>query len=433
MAGLDTQLNMRARPSIAVIGGGYAGMAAALTLAEHGMAPSVFEAGHTLGGRARALSLPDHPMALDNGQHLLLGAYHTTLQLIRDVHATPPWLRLPLQLYSEGGLQLRAAPLPAPWHTLLGLLRADGLPLADRLRAAGFMAAQHRRNFRLEQDCSVGQLLTGQGERLIRLLWQPLCLAALNTPVEVASAQTFLNVLRDSLTGRREDSDLILPTCDLGELFPLPAAQRIRALGGHIQTGHRIRKMAYQNGRMLLDGQPFDRVVCAVAPFHAAALLRPIEALHPLADTIDRLRYWPIATVWLQYPADIRLPRPMTGLTGTLAQWVFDRSHTHGQSGLLAVVVSVAPARLDVAALARQVTHELQLAFGLPAHPLWQRTVVERRATWSCEAHVVRPAHRTAIDALYLAGDYTDSPYPATLEAAVQSGVQCAGHILSTA
>lgn len=408
-------------------------MAAALTLAEQGLAPSVFEAGHTLGGRARALPLPDHPIVLDNGQHLLLGAYHTTLQLIRNVHATPPWLRLPLHLYSEGGLQLRAPVLPAPWHSLLALLRARGLPLADRLRAIGFMTAQQRQDFRLAQDCSVRQLLAGQGERLVRLLWQPLCLAALNTPIDVASARIFLNVLRDSLTGRREDSDLILPTCDLGALFPLPAAQRIRALGGNVQTGRRIRGIACQDGRVLLDGQPFDRVICAVAPYHAATLLRPIEALRPLADTIDRLRHWPIATVWLQYPADIRLPRPMTGLTGTLAQWVFDRGHTHGQSGLLAVVVSVAPAHLDTAALARQVTHELQQAFGLPAQPRWQRTVIERRATWSCEANVVRPAHRTAIDALYLAGDYTDSPYPATLEAAVQSGVQCAGHILSTA
>ncbi|TRZ65645.1 MAG: FAD-dependent oxidoreductase, partial [Rhodocyclaceae bacterium] len=206
---------LRPLAKVAIIGAGYAGMAAATELATHGISVTVFESSRVLGGRARAIETTG--TTVDNGQHILIGAYRESLRLMRQVGADPQrlLLRLPLTLAYPGQLRVATPRLPAPLHLALGLLGARGLSWSDKLAAIRFMRALKHQDFRLpdqRQDCSVSALLDThrQPDRLRTYLWEPLCVAALNTPADAASAQVFLNVLRDSLAAERSASDLLL-------------------------------------------------------------------------------------------------------------------------------------------------------------------------------------------------------------------------------
>lgn len=192
---------------VAVIGAGWAGCAAAVELARRGARVTLFEAARTAGGRARRVE--HQGRTLDNGQHLLLGAYRDTLHMMRQVGIDPAraMLRLPLQMRyppGTGGMDFVAPRLPAPFHLLLAVLRARGLSAADKLSLTRFATAARWMDWHLDIDCSVTTLLDrfDQTERLVQLMWRPLCIAALNTPPERASARVFLRVLGDSQIGR---------------------------------------------------------------------------------------------------------------------------------------------------------------------------------------------------------------------------------------
>ena len=220
---------------VAVVGGGYAGMAAATTLAAQGIRVTVFEAAKQLGGRARLVEY--RSTAIDNGLHILIGAYRETLRLVTLVNpnAADAICRTPLEWRIHGEFHLAAARLPAPFHLLAGFLLADGLSVREKFSAIRFLASLRARRYALDIDTSVELLLDQhrQSEKLRRVLWRPLCVSALNTPPACASARIFLNVLRDSLDGPRHASDLVLSKVDLSALFPEPAAAYIGDHGGH--------------------------------------------------------------------------------------------------------------------------------------------------------------------------------------------------------
>ncbi len=420
---------------VAVVGGGYAGMAAAVELAARGVPVTVFEASKQLGGRARRVE--HHGTALDNGLHILIGAYRETLRLIRLVNPAhqAALLRSRLEWNIHGEFHFSAARLPAPLHLLGGLLRASGLSFAERIAAARFLAAQRLNGFALERDLSVERLLErhGQSEKLCRVLWRPLCVAALNTPPAIASARVFLNVLRDSLYSAREASDLLLARVDLSALFPEPAAAWVRRNGGEVLTARRVTAIdPVENGFVVeADGQrqAFSHVICALPPHQVNAFLIGITALSELAAAIERLRYQPIHSVWLQYPESIALPSPMLGFSRGLIHWVFDREKLCGQRGLIGVVISAEGAHQELAQdeLGARAHLELTKRLGRLPAPLWQRVIAEKRATFSCTVGLQRPPQATPLRNFFLAGDYTASDYPATLEAAVRSGIRCAG------
>jgi squalene-associated FAD-dependent desaturase len=342
-------------------------------------------------------------------------------------------LRLPLALTIPGHFTLKTPTLPAPLHLVMGLLLAQGLPLGERLAAIRFAVALRVRNFRLAQDMSVSSLLARyrQDGKIGHLLWEPLCLAALNTPIQQASAQVFLNVLRDSFSRARSDSDVVLPRTDLSALFPLAAGEFIRQHGGKVVAGCRVRSIEQDEGnfRLAWEGgtESFSHVICATAPQHALTLLSSLPEAAPQVRMLNHFDYQPIATIYLQYPHDTRLPGPMLGLTGGFSQWVFDRGYTHGTPGLLAVVISAAGEHQGwpTEQLAAKVHVELQQTFALPS-PLWHKVIIERRASFACTVGLERPAQSTGLKNLYLAGDYTAGDYPATIEGAVRSGIKCA-------
>ncbi len=423
---------------VAVVGAGWAGMAAAVCLADREIPVTVFEASRNLGGRARRVSIDG--AELDNGQHILIGAYRETLALMRKVGADPGKLlmRLPLELRFAGGFHLRAPRLPYPLNLLLALLGARGLSLAQGVAAIRFMSRMQKDGFRVKPDCSVAVLLETNGQlgALRRYLWEPLCIAALNTPPADASAQVYAHVLRDGLTGARENSDLLLPRTDLGRLFPEPAAAFIGAHGGSIDMGVTVHRISRDGTAFFLDDRPqrFSHVIIACAPQHASTLLDGFPELEQCRRTIDALQYEPIFTCYLRYPNPVRLSSPMLGLAGPICQWVFDRGQLSGQLGLLAVVISATGTHEELSQqeLAGRIHAELKAALpGLP-EPLWTKIIGEKRATFSCRPALMRPAGETDVQGLFLAGDYTANGYPGTLEAAVRSGLVAARLIAST-
>ena len=423
----------------AVIGGGWAGCAAAVELASRGAAVTLFEAARTLGGRARRIEAGGK--TLDNGQHILLGAYSASLKLMRTVGVDfrRAVLPLPLQMcYPPGGMRFVAPRLPAPLHLAFALLRATGLERADKLAMARFSTTARWMDWRLDNDCSVAELLVrfDQTPRLVNLMWRPLCLAALNTPLETASAQVFLAVLRDSLGARRKASDMLLPRHDLSALFPDAAAQWLQQHGGTIRLGAKISRLEPCDGAWLLDGEGFDKVVLAASPVASAALLAPLPEAAPVVSQLSAFTYEPITTCYLQYQPGVALTQPFFALedapvAGLWGQFVFDRGQLDAaQAGLLAVVVSASgdAAALPQPELAQAVAAQLAQAFGRPelANPGWTRVVTEKRATYACTAGLSRPANATPLAGLVLAGDYTAGAYPATLEMAVRSGLTAA-------
>jgi squalene-associated FAD-dependent desaturase len=419
---------------VAVVGAGWAGVAAAVTLAEQSVAVTVFEASRSLGGRARRVSIDG--VDLDNGQHVLIGAYRETLRLMRKVGADPDklLLRLPLELCYADGFHLRAPRLPYPLNLLSALLRAKGLDLAQRFSALRFMASLRGREFRIEPDCSVARLLDDhrQSGALRTHLWEPLCVSALNTPVEHASAQIFVNVLRDGLTGARDASDLLIARTDLGRLFPEPAAEYVKAHGGAIELGTPVRRVArVPGGFWLNDAQLFSCVVIACGPHQAGQLLVQLSELDDALSRIGAFSYEPIVTCYLQYPESVSLPAPMLGFSGGIAQWVFDRGRLGGPKGLLAAVISASGAheQLTKEELAARIGIELKAALGDLPSPQWSQVITEKRATFSCTPSLVRPEAFTAVPGLVLAGDYVASEYPGTLEAAVRSGIAAANAV----
>jgi len=230
---------------IAVIGGGYAGFAAAVTLAGAGRAVTLFEAARTLGGRARRVEACG--TTVDNGAHILLGAYRGTLSLMRLVHGSRPESdlleRRRLALEQPGVFQLRAAGLPAPWHLAAALFTMRGVSRGDRLAAVAFVRRLGQDGFRCAPELSVAALLADSPPRVTSLLWEPLCIAALNTPIETASAQIFLNVMRLAFAAHARDSDLLIPRVDLSTLFPDAAAAYVAERRGEIRSGSTVRSV----------------------------------------------------------------------------------------------------------------------------------------------------------------------------------------------
>jgi squalene-associated FAD-dependent desaturase len=429
--------------SVAIVGGGWAGCAAAVGLARAGCKVTLFEAARTLGGRARAVDVGGH--TLDNGQHILLGAYRETLRLLRQVGIDPAnaFLRMPLQMRyppGSGGMDFIAPRLPAPWHMAVALLRAKGLAREDKLALARFTTSARWMDWQLNVDSTVSELLErfDQTERLKQLMWHPLCLAALNTPPERASAKVFLAVLRDSLGARRAASDMLLPRLNLGALFPDAAARQIERHHGQVRTGVRIEALARDGEQWLLAGERFDAVVLATPPNQTARLLDGLPDCAALAQQLAAFDYEPITTCYLQYAEDVRLSQPMYALDDThgWGQFVFDRGQLdEGHAGLLSVVISASrdAADLDQDELATAVARQLSGVLGMPAlaAPRWTRVITEKRATFACVPNLPRPDNATYLPGLALAGDYTASDYPATLESAVRSALGATSAILS--
>ena len=409
------------RQRLAVIGAGWAGLACAVQAVRDGAAVTVFEAARTPGGRARTVDDGRVPM-LDNGQHILIGAYVETLALIRAVGAEPELLleRLPLSLRFADGGGLALRPGPAVPALLRGILTARGWRWRDRLALLRAAAGWRLAGFRCHPALTVAALCAGLPERVLQELVDPLCVSALNTPMAEASASVFLRVLRDALLSGAGGSDLLLPRVDLGALLPVPALRWLAAHRADIRCGERVAAIERDGDTWQVDGTAFDRIVLACPPGEAARL-----AEHHAPDwsrMARALRHEPIATVYANAP--VPLAAPMLALRSgpsAPAQFVFDRGRLGGPAGLLAFVASAWHGERET--LEAGVVAQASAQLGMAVVPL--ATYVDKRATFACTPGLVRPSTEVA-PSLFACGDYIDGPYPATLEGAVRSGLAAA-------
>ena len=417
---------------VAIIGGGFAGCAAGVELAAAGISVTLFEAGKTLGGRARAV--PINGVLLDNGQHMLIGAYHECLRLMEKVGITinDALQRQFLNIrFPAAKFHLQLANKPAPLHLAAGLLAARGLRLSDKMAAGNLVRVMHAQKERIPREMTVAELLQQhqQSANLRRFLWEPLCLSALNTPPAEASAYVFIQVLADTLGGARENTDYLLPKTNLSALFPNAAAKFIQENGGTIITETRIGDLAQLPQ---INETSFDAVILASAPQHAAKLLATQPKTVSLAAQMQALSYQPIATLYVAFPPETRLPQAMLGIddgVNSMGQWVFDRGVFADQAGIFAFVLSAHGAWeiLNGDELTTRLTKELEkvLMQKLP-NPLWHQLITEERATFAALPNRFCPQVITEHPKLFLAGDYLTEKYPATLESAAKSGVLAA-------
>ena len=418
-----------------IIGGGWSGLAAAVRLAEAGQNPILFEAAKQLGGRARTVKWQN--IEIDNGQHLMIGAYRHMLDLLHrvgieenhvfqrmalDLQILDPYFQ-PLHLKAPALLPWPVAILPSlysslGWQDLLNFWR-----LIRQLNSS-----DKTQNLTVSQWCES----TRQSSRLISQLWTPLCLAIMNTPIDQASASVFAVTLHDSLLSKRQSADLLIPQKPLGDVLPGPCEKFILKHGGDIRLQTRIEKIVTDAGKVTGIVSANDEFI-ATENIIVALPPNALQKLLAKQLNLPKVTECPITTVYLQYPSYVRLDHQMIGLSNSLSQWIFDRSEQ--SPGLIAIVIS-GPGNhesLTKQQLIDRVVIDLKKVLpSLPVVYLAAHVIREKRATFSCGVveNSQRPSCKTAIQGLWIAGDYAENPYPATLESAVMNGYRAAENIL---
>jgi squalene-associated FAD-dependent desaturase len=432
---------------IAVVGAGWAGLASAIFLKEAGFNVTIFEAAPVPGGRARGLDDAELG-SIDNGQHMLLASYRECLALIERMHPN----RNPYELYTRQALTLETARGDFRMSTenskggrrslLMTLLYAKGLSLYDKWRVARMMRQLKTHAWQTNETQTVTELLNHykQTERIKKNLWVPLCLAALNTEPEQASAQLFLNILRDTLGGDTSECDTIIPKVDLSTLWPTLAAKQFDMRYRDI-----VRKVVADDLNVTIDGEVFDACICALPPYALSRVLNAKskgDELVKLQNSLNAFEHNAITTLTLKLAQPWQLPNSMMMLeenieTGAVGQWVFNRAAYADQ---LTVVISVSEDYLKVPReklltdIARQIKDQTsQHPKSRQAMPeiIKHKLVVEKRATFAALPGLVRPTTQTAWTRLFLAGDYVYADYPAVLEGAVRSGKKAAEQLIN--
>ena len=429
------------RLKIAIIGAGWAGLAAAITATQKGHHVTLLEASKFWGGRARSIQTQseDYPL-LDNGQHILIGAYQKTLSMMQivGIDLEKAFWRKPLDLRYADGSGLSLPNMPFPLNLLQGIAFNSSWSAVDKWQLLTSAWQWQRIHFECAEHLTVADLCKKMTPPVWQDLIEPLCVSALNTPAHEASGKVFLRIMKDALFGPVGSSDLLLPRLDLGQLFPNAAINWLEKKGASCHSGQRIESIldaginSSKAPRWQLGNHKFDHLVIATPAWDAAHLLEKFNAAW--ASTTRQLRYETIATVYVQGPLDFKLPLPMLALRttqGSPAQFAFDRGQIYtkaGTPGLLAFVVSAN--KLSKEDVTHQVMGQLsalliqlgQDALRIEAFKVIQ-TVVEKRATFACIPNLKRPSARPC-QGITVCGDYVEGPYPATLEGAIISGIQ---------
>jgi squalene-associated FAD-dependent desaturase len=435
-----------ASPEAIVIGGGFAGLAAATALAEDGWRVHLLEARPQLGGRASAYRDPVTGERIDNGQHVIAGCYTETLRFLERIGAAsrlhrPATLRVPMIDERGNSSALTLPPLPAPLDLAAGVMAWEALTLSDRLSVLRLGAVLRGTSQPPPRETVLEWLIGhGQSRELCRMLWEPLALAALNQPAEIATATSFLTVIRRMFAAGADAATLLLPSVPLDDLYVSPAIAFLRGKGATIETNAPAR-LDGDEGRLAVRVRdrvmPASIVVSAVPWFAFPQLFTTMPAaIEGLAADAARLASSPIVTVNLWFDRRV-LDEPFVGMPGRTFQWVFDRARIVGASQTHLSLVSSGAEAICAAPndeLIATALSEVRGAWPESARALLVHASVvrERRATFSlAPGGPPRPGPRTPLPGLILAGDWTDTGLPATIESAVVSGHTAARAALS--
>ncbi len=440
-----------------IIGGGLAGLSAAVDLSSRKRSVLLLEQKPHLGGRAYSYIDKKTGDAVDNGQHLLMGCYESTrryLGMIGSSHG----VRLQKNLHIEflhprsGAASLVCPPLPAPLHVLAGLLRLRTLPFAHRLlllRMGAELFDTSKQKERALEALTVDQWLRsiGQTPENRKYLWDILAVGTLNDDPATVSALLFYRVLKSAFLGSRINSSLMIPLVGLSELLVDPAVKYIEANGGRIIAGGKkggggVEELRVRHG--IIEGvkaggkNQTARAYIGAIPYHAwDALQRNGQAPDkPIVKHLSRFDSSPIITLHLWFDRQVMEGEFAAVLDSTI-QWVFNKSRMmHGGNlqgrQYLSVVISGAgkyvewPKERLVGLGLNELGNVLPAVRG--AKIVQSLVIKEKRATFSPRPGIeqIRPKAESAIPNLFLAGDWTDTGFPATIEGAVMSGFKAA-------
>jgi len=446
---------------VVVIGGGFAGLSAAIHLQERRHEVVLLERRGVLGGRASSYADAWSGEAVDNGTHLMIAAYEATLDLLRRASAEALVTiqdRLRIEYADDQGRSVLACPRwPAPWHLFGGLLR-QRLPWSVRWQALKLGATLRFSGARPGESLAELFTRTGQGAAARRLLWDPLATAILNETPERAAASLFARVFRDAFLSHSGAARLAFLRCGFAELHGR-LSDYFERRGGRLLRRARAASIGLRDGRaasVTYQQAPSDRAsiragergglaqveadaIVAAVPWYALPELLPPEwRERPPFAGLERLGSSPIVSVelWLDRPA---LDVAMLGLRDSEMEWVFDKGRLFGRTGApqhLGFIVSAAhrsAARRNAELVAAAEAVLRRYLPGMTGAKVVRSLVLrEQHATFACsaEAEALRPGPRSPIPGLLLAGDWTATGLPATIEGAVRSG-RSAAHCLA--
>jgi hydroxysqualene dehydroxylase len=446
---------------VLIIGGGFAGLTAGVALSKAGRRVRLLEQRPNLGGRAYSFRDSRTGAVVDNGQHIVMGCYHATLDFLEEIGTTDSIRfqpRLAVQFLDRLGrlTALRCPGLPAPWHLLAGVLVSNSFDLRQKFEVLRLEYRWRRgRNGFERQTVDEWLQSLGQSETLRRNFWDLLCIAALNEDPRIASAVLFERVLRLALFSSPTDSRIGLPCTGLSDCYTRAAAAFIAARGGRVETSRSATELLISGGETsrqpgtpnpkprfacegvrLADGEVIQaRTILSTVPcFHLGRMLPP--HLLPFFPAVTALRPAPIISINLWFD------RPVTdvdfvGLRGTTLQWLFNKGKILGSTeGYVSLVISGAHqhihrSREELLALALRELGDL-LPVVRQARLAHSIIIKERFATFSPRSDIegMRPPSTTLVRGFYLAGDWTATGLPATIEGAVKSGYTAAQAIL---
>jgi squalene-associated FAD-dependent desaturase len=437
---------------VLIIGGGFAGLAVGVALAEAGRRVHLLEQKPHLGGRARSFRDPTTGSVVDNGQHILMGCYHatirflTTIGTLERIHFQP---RLAVPFLERGGrvTRLECTDWPSPWHLLFGILRSASFSWKEKLEVLrlgkALRSAQESADAASGESVAMWLSRLGQSGSLQRNFWNLLCLAAMNEDPRIASACLFERVLRLALFTSPADSRLGIARVGFSDCYTAAASAYIEARGGRIETERGVKEVLIADGVCrgveLNDGQRLEAVpVISAVPWHQLATLLSEELLRsePFLAAALALRPAPIISINLWFDTPVT-ELEFAGLRGTTIQWLFDKSRILGTNDHhVSLVLSgahehVSRSKQEILAIAMEDLREL-LPTVAKAKLLHWLVIKERFATFSPspQATALRPPARTPVRGFFLAGDWTATDLPATIEGAVQSGYTAAREVL---
>jgi squalene synthase HpnD len=450
LRGRSEEKRAAARPpapkKVLVLGAGYAGLACAAELVLRGHEVTLLESRALLGGRAHSFVDPKTGLTLDNGQHILMGCYHETLALLRQLGVTdrlqtPPRLHVPY--CSARGRHALTASAPAPLHLLSALLHFGELSVGDKFAAVKLaLRLRAGQNPGAHETVSAWLRRWRQTPNIVRALWEPLCLAALNEPVESGSAALFATVIRRSFLGSSDDSTIYLSRVGLSELFAPEIGELLEMCGSRVGLQAPVKALRFDGTTLgeieLGDGTILrPEAVVSALPWHVLRGLLPVDS--KLAGACRELGDAPIVSLhlWMDRPI---LDEPFVGFLDSPVHWVFNRDLIQGatprQEGhVITVVISGARSVLDLSPpeLEEMTLRELRrfLPAAREAQVLHRMIYKARSATFAAtpEAETLRPGAVTEWSNLWLAGDWTDTGLPATIEGAIVSGRRAAAAV----
>jgi squalene-associated FAD-dependent desaturase len=416
-----------------IVGGGLSGLAAAVALAHRSVPVLLLEQKPFLGGRAYSFSDRSTGTEVDNGQHLLIAGYSATLAFLKTLGTLPlvsiqDQPELVFHHPERGFRRLAVPPWPPPFNLLWGMMRTDLFTAEERAQVIRGGVALLRSAERIPAEWTIADWLagTGQGDETRRSFWEPLAVAIMNERPETASARVFVRSLRKAFLSGRRGGALAVPSVGLSRLYAEPAEAFILKHRGSVRRSAEVVELVVRDGSAaavrLKDGLelPSSAVVLAVPPAQAARLVPAGFAPPGLVD----MPLSPIVSIYLWFDSSF-MKEDAVGVIGRTVQWVFRKK------GHVSVTISAAygALELDNAALVRTAVEDLRAVYGSPVgEPMHALVVREKRATISCSPAVEsrRPGHQTGLPNVMLAGDWTDTGLPATIEGAVISGNRAA-------